>query len=210
VGYGLRRPRHAAGRGECWSWRGWVIGLRKKHVQGHVHDQNPHLLPRPRSCRHRWYSTRPCAATRCVRRKESCMSWAEQPDGVLAVLALSYCTHACVAWVACLSLENAFAHSASLPPHTRPYSLHVQEIMTDPSYKGQFVCFTCPHIGNVGINPGAPSLWQSFHLSKTYPQAWRSDGLSTGLVWKPALLSKDVWGAAWAVFKDRDYMIGPS
>lgn len=29
-----------------------------------------------------------------------------------------------------------------------------QEIMTDPSYKGQFVCFTHPHIGNVGVNPG--------------------------------------------------------
>ena len=29
-----------------------------------------------------------------------------------------------------------------------------QEIMTDPSYKGQFVVFTVPHIGNVGINPG--------------------------------------------------------
>lgn len=29
-----------------------------------------------------------------------------------------------------------------------------QEILTDPSYKGQFVCFTYPHIGNVGINPG--------------------------------------------------------
>lgn len=27
-----------------------------------------------------------------------------------------------------------------------------EEIMTDPSYKGQFVAFTCPHIGNVGIN----------------------------------------------------------
>eukprot|EP00210_Caulerpa_lentillifera_P003265 g3116.t1 len=27
-----------------------------------------------------------------------------------------------------------------------------QEIMTDPSYKGQFVCFTYPHIGNVGTN----------------------------------------------------------
>ncbi len=26
--------------------------------------------------------------------------------------------------------------------------------MTDPSYKGQFVAFTCPHIGNVGINEG--------------------------------------------------------
>eukprot|EP00887_Chlorella_sp_A99_P005426 scaffold1.g5426.t1 len=30
-----------------------------------------------------------------------------------------------------------------------------QEILTDPSYKGQFVVFTYPHIGNVGINPGA-------------------------------------------------------
>ncbi|GBF96248.1 carbamoyl-phosphate synthase S chain [Raphidocelis subcapitata] len=27
-----------------------------------------------------------------------------------------------------------------------------QEIMTDPSYKGQFVVFTHPHIGNTGIN----------------------------------------------------------
>jgi carbamoyl-phosphate synthase small subunit len=27
-----------------------------------------------------------------------------------------------------------------------------QEIMTDPSYKGQFVCFTLPHIGNTGAN----------------------------------------------------------
>jgi len=27
-----------------------------------------------------------------------------------------------------------------------------QEILTDPSYAGQFVLFTCPHIGNVGIN----------------------------------------------------------
>ncbi|KAK9817498.1 hypothetical protein WJX74_010739 [Apatococcus lobatus] len=28
-----------------------------------------------------------------------------------------------------------------------------QEILTDPSYKGQFVTFTHPHIGNTGINP---------------------------------------------------------
>jgi Carbamoyl-phosphate synthase small chain, CPSase domain len=33
-----------------------------------------------------------------------------------------------------------------------------QEIMTDPSYKGQFVAFTCPHIGNVGINKGEFAL----------------------------------------------------
>ena len=29
-----------------------------------------------------------------------------------------------------------------------------QEILTDPSYEGQFVAFTQPHIGNVGINEG--------------------------------------------------------
>jgi len=28
-----------------------------------------------------------------------------------------------------------------------------QEILTDPSYHGQLVAFTCPHIGNVGTNP---------------------------------------------------------
>jgi len=27
-----------------------------------------------------------------------------------------------------------------------------QEILTDPSYAGQMMCFTCPHIGNVGCN----------------------------------------------------------
>lgn len=29
-----------------------------------------------------------------------------------------------------------------------------QEILTDPSYAGQFVLMTNPHIGNTGINPG--------------------------------------------------------
>ncbi len=27
-----------------------------------------------------------------------------------------------------------------------------QEVLTDPSYKGQLVCMTYPEIGNVGIN----------------------------------------------------------
>lgn len=27
-----------------------------------------------------------------------------------------------------------------------------QEVLTDPSYAGQMICFTAPHIGNVGIN----------------------------------------------------------
>lgn len=34
-----------------------------------------------------------------------------------------------------------------------------QEILTDPSYKGQFVVFTHPHIGNVGINFGELTLF---------------------------------------------------
>ena len=29
-----------------------------------------------------------------------------------------------------------------------------QELLTDPSYRGQIVCYTTPHIGNVGINAG--------------------------------------------------------
>ena len=28
-----------------------------------------------------------------------------------------------------------------------------QEILTDPSYRGQIVVMTCPEIGNVGVNP---------------------------------------------------------
>ncbi len=28
-----------------------------------------------------------------------------------------------------------------------------QEVITDPSYAGQVVAFTCPHIGNYGVNP---------------------------------------------------------
>ena len=28
-----------------------------------------------------------------------------------------------------------------------------QEVLTDPSYRGQIVTFTCPELGNTGINP---------------------------------------------------------
>lgn len=45
-----------------------------------------------------------------------------------------------------------------------------QEIMTDPSYKGQFVVFTHPHIGNVGINDGE-SQHRNVVIMST-PYAW--------------------------------------
>jgi len=55
-----------------------------------------------------------------------------------------------------------------------------QEILTDPSYKDQIVTFTCPHIGNVGINPEDMESKQVFvsgliiaHLSPILSN-WRS------------------------------------
>jgi len=51
-----------------------------------------------------------------------------------------------------------------------------QEVMTDPSYAGQIVAFTFPHIGNTGITPeddetGAPvALGMVIRLSRDrYP-----------------------------------------
>ena len=57
-----------------------------------------------------------------------------------------------------------------------------QEIMTDPSYAGQIVTFTFPHIGNVGVNPeddetadpvaaGMVVKWDP-----TAPSSWRATG----------------------------------
>jgi carbamoyl-phosphate synthase small subunit len=57
-----------------------------------------------------------------------------------------------------------------------------QEIMSDPSYKGQIVTFTFPHIGNVGQNaedlehktPHAEGI--VVHARPTSPSNWRSEG----------------------------------
>ncbi len=55
-----------------------------------------------------------------------------------------------------------------------------QEILTDPSYKGQIVTMTCPEIGNVGINSEDMESRQPFiegFIVKEYwerPSNWRS------------------------------------
>ena len=55
-----------------------------------------------------------------------------------------------------------------------------QEIMTDPSYAGQIVTFTFPHIGNVGTNPeddetGDPvAAGMVVKWMPTDPSSWRS------------------------------------
>jgi carbamoyl-phosphate synthase small subunit len=55
-----------------------------------------------------------------------------------------------------------------------------QEIMTDPSYAGQIVTFTFPHIGNVGTNPeDIETLTPAAHglvlrADITQPSSWRA------------------------------------
>ena len=34
-----------------------------------------------------------------------------------------------------------------------------QEILTDPSYRGQIVAMTCPQIGNYGVNSADVESW---------------------------------------------------
>ncbi len=61
-----------------------------------------------------------------------------------------------------------------------------QEIMTDPSYAGQVVTFTFPHIGNVGVNPeddetGAPvAAGMVVKWDPTEPSNWRATEELTG------------------------------
>jgi carbamoyl-phosphate synthase small subunit len=55
-----------------------------------------------------------------------------------------------------------------------------QEIMTDPSYAGQIITFTFPHIGNVGANPEDVETQRVaargciLNLDITEPSSWRS------------------------------------
>ena len=57
-----------------------------------------------------------------------------------------------------------------------------QEILTDPSYYGQIVCMTAPHIGNTGVNKEdveSAHPWCAgflIHEKSTEPSNWRSNG----------------------------------
>ena len=57
-----------------------------------------------------------------------------------------------------------------------------QEVLTDPSYRGQIVAMTCPEIGNYGVNPldqesGQPHV-RGFVIEELSPvvSSWRSTG----------------------------------
>ena len=55
-----------------------------------------------------------------------------------------------------------------------------QEILTDPSYGGQMIVFTCPHMGNVGVNPEdmeSHKIWARGMICHRFthkPSNWRA------------------------------------
>lgn len=75
---------------------------------------------------------------------------------------------------------RAFVLRSTAHTHWPPYTQVVfntslagyQEIMTDPSYKGQFVAFTCPHIGNVGINMGEQTQTRACLITLPLESVW--------------------------------------
>ena len=70
---------------------------------------------------------------------------APQPDGATGVLVLA---DGHVAWGRGFGAEGAAVGEVCFNTAMTGY----QEVMTDPSYAGQIVTFTFPHIGNVGVN----------------------------------------------------------
>jgi carbamoyl-phosphate synthase small subunit len=72
-------------------------------------------------------------------------SYAPQPQGATGVLVLA---DGHVAWGRGFGAEGAAVGEVCFNTAMTGY----QEVMTDPSYAGQVVTFTFPHIGNVGVN----------------------------------------------------------
>ena len=90
---------------------------------------------------------------------------------------------------ACLALADGtvfYGHGFGATGHTvaelcfNTAMTGYQEIMTDPSYAGQIVTFTFPHIGNTGVNPdddetGDPvAAGMVVKWDPTAPSSWRS------------------------------------
>ncbi|AIT06064.1 carbamoyl-phosphate synthase [Sphingomonas taxi] len=69
-----------------------------------------------------------------------------KPDGATGVLVLA---NGDVAWGRGFGAEGAAVGEVCFHTAMTGY----QEIMTDPSFAGQIITFTFPHIGNVGANP---------------------------------------------------------
>jgi carbamoyl-phosphate synthase small subunit len=71
---------------------------------------------------------------------------ASAPDGATAVLVLA---DGAVFWGRGFGAHGTTVAEICFNTSMTGY----QEVLTDPSYAGQTICFTFPHIGNVGANP---------------------------------------------------------
>jgi carbamoyl-phosphate synthase small subunit len=76
---------------------------------------------------------------------DAALARAQQPAGATGVLVLA---NGQVAWGRGFGAEGAAVGEVCFNTAMTGY----EEIMTDPSYAGQVVTFTFPHIGNVGVN----------------------------------------------------------
>ena len=70
---------------------------------------------------------------------------AQQPDGATGVLVLA---DGSAIWGRGFGATGSAVGEVCFNTAMTGY----QEVMTDPSYASQVVCFTFPHIGNVGTN----------------------------------------------------------
>ena len=76
---------------------------------------------------------------------DAALSYAPQPKGATGVLVLA---DGSVAWGHGFGATGSAVGEVCFNTALTGY----QEVMTDPSYAGQIVTFTFPHIGNVGVN----------------------------------------------------------
>jgi len=96
-----------------------------------------------------------------------------QPDGATGVLALADGT---LIWGRGLGAEGEAVGEVCFNTAMTGY----QEIMTDPSYAGQIINFTFPHIGNVGANPEDVEATNPYALGAiirediSEPSSWRA------------------------------------
>lgn len=73
-----------------------------------------------------------------------------------------------------------------------------QEILTDPSYYGQMICMTVPHVGNTGVNLEDPESIKPWcggfivHQAADKPSNWRSQGSLNDYLEKAGI--PGIWG----------------
>jgi carbamoyl-phosphate synthase small subunit len=86
-----------------------------------------------------------------------------------------------------------------------------QEILTDPSYKNQIINFTCPHIGNVGVNKEdleSEKIWAAGVIIKelsSYTSNWKAEGTLQNLLYENKVVGIQGIDSRYVTKKIRDH-----